>query len=159
MALTLALARHPRLLVLDEPTAALDPLARHEFMATVMEAMADDGLSVVLSSHLLTELERVTDHLILVCGGRVRLAGPVDDLLAKHRLVTARSGPVSTDPRLQVIESNVAGAQTTQLVRLASPESVLPAGCDTRSVGVEELAMAYLRTGSPAAPPLEGALA
>ena len=87
LALTLALARHPVLLVLDEPTAALDPLARHDFMATVMAAMADDGVSVVLSSHLLTELERVADHLVLLSGGRVRLDGPVDDLLAVHRLV------------------------------------------------------------------------
>ena len=100
LALTLALARHPRLLVLDEPTAALDPLARHDFMATVMAAMADDGVSVVLSSHLLAELERVTDHLVLMCGGRVRLDGPVDDLLAAHRLVTTRSGPVSSEPSL-----------------------------------------------------------
>ena len=97
LALTLALARHPLLLVLDEPTAALDPLARHDFMATVMAAMADDGVSVVLSSHLLTELERVADHLVLLSGGRVQLDGPVDDLLAVHRLVTpARAGPGRT---------------------------------------------------------------
>src|ERR1700712_1748453 len=93
LALTLALARHPRLLVLDEPTASLDPLARHDFMATVMSAMTDDGVSVVLSSHLLAELERVADHLVLMVGGRVRLAGTVDDLLGEHRLLTTRSGP------------------------------------------------------------------
>jgi ABC-2 type transport system ATP-binding protein len=158
LALTLALARHPRLLVLDEPTAALDPLARHDFMATVMAAMADDGVSVVLSSHLLAELERVTDHLVLMCDGRVCLDGPVDDLLAAHRFVTTRSGPASRNPGWEVVESSVAGAQTQQLVRLDSPESVPPPGGDVRAVGVEELAMAYLRTGSPAAPVLEGAL-
>ena len=80
LALTLALARHPRLLVLDEPTAPLDPLARHDFMATVMAAMADDGVSVVLSSHVLAELERVADYLVLISDGRVRLDGTVDDL-------------------------------------------------------------------------------
>jgi ABC-2 type transport system ATP-binding protein len=158
LALTLALARHPRLLVLDEPTAALDPLARHDFMATVMAAMADDGVSVVLSSHLLAELERVADHLVLMSGGMVRLDGPVDELLAVHRLVTTRSGPVSRDPDWQVVESSAAGAQIQQVVRLGSPDSVLPAGCDVRPVGVEELAMAYLRTSSHAAPVLEGAL-
>ena len=158
LALTLALARHPRLLVLDEPTAALDPLARHDFMATVMAAMADDGVSVVLSSHLLAELERVTDHLVLMCGGRVCLDGPVDDLLAAHRFVTTRSGPAPSSPRWEVVESSVAGAQTHQLVRLDSPESGPPPGSDSRAVGVEELAMAYLRTGSDAAPVLEGAL-
>jgi ABC-2 type transport system ATP-binding protein len=158
LALTLALARHPRLLVLDEPTAALDPLARHDFMATVMAAMADDGVSVVLSSHLLAELERVSDHLVLMAGGTVRLDGPVDDLLAVHRLVTTRSGPVSGNPRWEVVESSVAGAQTQQLVRLGSPEAALPPGCDARPVGIEELAMAYLRSSSHAAPVLEGAL-
>jgi ABC-2 type transport system ATP-binding protein len=158
LALTLALARHPRLLVLDEPTAALDPLARHDFMATVMAAMADDGVSVVLSSHLLAELERVADHLVLMSGGRVRLDGPADDLLAVHRLVTLRSGPSSDNPGWEVVESIAAGAQTQELVRLRSPEAVLPEGCHARPVGIEELAMAYLRTGSHAAAALEGAL-
>ena len=85
LALTLALARRPRLLVLDEPMAMLDPVARHDFMATVMTAMADDGVSVVLSSHVLTELERVADYLILLSQGRVQVAGEVNDLLASHR--------------------------------------------------------------------------
>ena len=159
LALTLALARHPQLLVLDEPTAALDPLARHDFMATVLGAMADDGVSVVLSSHLLTELERVADHLVLLSGGRVRLDGPVDDLLAVHRLVTTRSGPMAAEPSWEVVELTSAGAQTQQLVRLGSPDDPLPAGCDARPVGIEELAMAYLRTGSRAAGAvLEGVL-
>jgi ABC-2 type transport system ATP-binding protein len=158
LALTLALARHPQLLVLDEPTAALDPLARHDFMATVMGAMADDGVSVVLSSHLLAELERVADHLVLMSGGWVRLDGPVDDLLAVHRLVTTRSGPATHDPEWDVVESSTAGAQTQQLVRLRSPEALLPAGCHSRPVGIEELAMAYLRSSTRAAGSvLEGA--
>ena len=158
LALTLALARHPRLLVLDEPTAALDPLARHDFMATVMAAMADDGVSVVLSSHLLAELERVADHLVLLSDGRIRLHGPVDDLLAEHRLMTTRSGPVSAHPAWDVVESIAAGAQTQQLVRLQSPEVVMPPGCDARPVGIEELAMAYLRSSSRSVDPVpEGA--
>ena len=82
LALTLALARRPRLLVLDEPMAKLDPLARHDFMATVMTAVADDGVSVVLSSHVLAELERVADYLVLLSRGSVQVAGEVDDLLA-----------------------------------------------------------------------------
>jgi len=84
LALTLALARRPRLLVLDEPVAALDPVARHDFMATVLAAAAGDGISVLLSSHVLSELERVASYLVLMSGGRVRLAGEVDDLLATH---------------------------------------------------------------------------
>ena len=83
LALTLALARRPRLLVLDEPVAMLDPVARHDFMATVLAAAAD-GVSVLLSSHVLSELERVADYLILLFRGRVKLAGEVKDLLARH---------------------------------------------------------------------------
>jgi ABC-2 type transport system ATP-binding protein len=88
LALTLALARRPQLLVLDEPLAMLDPLARHDFMAGVMAAIADDGVSVVLSSHALADLERVADYLVLLSKGRVQVAGEVDDLLAGHRLLT-----------------------------------------------------------------------
>jgi ABC-2 type transport system ATP-binding protein len=82
LALTLALARRPRLLVLDEPVAMLDPVARHDFMATVLAASAAHGVSVLLSSHVLTELERVASYLILLSRGQVRLAGEVGDLLA-----------------------------------------------------------------------------
>jgi ABC-2 type transport system ATP-binding protein len=84
LALTLALARRPRLLVLDEPVAMLDPIARHDFMATVLAAATDSGVSVLLSSHVLTELERVADYLVLLARGQVRLAGAVDELLAAH---------------------------------------------------------------------------
>jgi ABC-2 type transport system ATP-binding protein len=84
LALTLALARRPKLLVLDEPVAALDPVARHDFMATVLAAASADGVSVLLSSHVLTELERVASYLVLLSHGQVRLAGAVSDLLAAH---------------------------------------------------------------------------
>src|SRR4051812_13961654 len=75
LALSLALARRPQLLVLDEPVAMLDPLARHDFMATVLAAAAEDGVSVLLSSHVLAELERVADYLVLLSRGRVQVAG------------------------------------------------------------------------------------
>jgi ABC-2 type transport system ATP-binding protein len=157
LALTLALARHPRLLVLDEPTAPLDPVARHDFMATVMTAMADDGVSVVLSSHLLAELERVADHLVLISRGRVRIDGAVEDLVAQHRVVMTRSGADVRTPDWEVIESSSAGSQTTQLVRLPSHGVPLPDDYAARAVGVEELAMAYLRQGLQPAPELAGA--
>jgi ABC-2 type transport system ATP-binding protein len=152
LALTLALARHPRLLVLDEPTAPLDPVARHDFMATVLTAMTDDGISVVLSSHMLAELERVTDYLVLISDGRVRLNDEVEDLLATHRLVTAATSDRLEDVDGEVIESTSTGAQTHQLIRLASPGASLPPDCEARAVGLEELALAYLRetTSRPA---------
>jgi ABC-2 type transport system ATP-binding protein len=88
LALTLALARRPRLLVLDEPVAMLDPVARHDFMATVLAATAADGVSVLLSSHVLAELERVADYLILLARGQVQVTGQVDDLLAARQLAS-----------------------------------------------------------------------
>lgn len=155
LALTLALARRPRLLVLDEPTASLDPLARHDFLAAVMTAMADDGVSVVLSSHILTELERVADYLVLILDGRVRLDGPVEDHLARHLLVV---GPADLPPPpdWEVVESRTTGVQTHRLVRVAVRSGPVPAGWEARPVGVEELALAYLRGGAAEARVLAG---
>jgi ABC-2 type transport system ATP-binding protein len=153
LALTLALARHPRLLVLDEPTASLDPVARHDFMATVVTAMTDDGVSVILSSHALAELERVADYLVLLTGGAVRLNGLVDDLLQQHLLVTGPAGsPV--DPRWHVVESREAGSQRILLVRVDAPGAPLPENWEARTVGVEELALAYLRESPDYARPV-----
>jgi len=90
LALTLAVAKRPELLILDEPVASLDPLARREFLQDLMESVAEQGLSVVLSSHLVADLERVCDYLIVLVASRVRVAGPVEDLLARHHLL---SGP------------------------------------------------------------------
>jgi ABC-2 type transport system ATP-binding protein len=143
LALTLALARRPQLLVLDEPTAPLDPLARHDFMATVMTAMAEDGVSVVLSSHVLAELERVADYLILISHGRVRLDGAVEDLLGRHRLLTGpRDQP--RDPGWRAVQDTSAGAQSHLLVEAVNCEST-PRGWEGRPVSLEEVTMAYLR--------------
>ena len=102
LALTLALARRPRLLVLDEPTASLDPLARHDFMAVVMTAMAEDGVSVLLSSHVLAELERVADYLVLISRGRVRIAGrgrgAAGEASAPHRTPGPFTGSAAGGP-------------------------------------------------------------
>src|SRR6266851_5131423 len=123
LALTLALARHPRLLVLDEPVAMLDPVARHDFMATVMTAMAADGVSVVLSSHVLAELERVADYLILLSRGRVQLAGEVEDLLASHRMLTGPAAEADRHAeRLSVVHARRGEAQAHLLVRTTSDD-------------------------------------
>jgi ABC-2 type transport system ATP-binding protein len=92
VALVMTLAKRPRLLLLDEPFAALDPLARRNFVAALASAVADEAgrLTVVLSSHLVTDLERVCDHLILLAGSRVQLAGDIDTLLAEQRVARKR---------------------------------------------------------------------
>jgi ABC-2 type transport system ATP-binding protein len=161
VALTVALARRPRLLILDEPLSALDPLARQDFLATVMTAMADDGVSVLLSSHALAELERVADYLLVLGGGELRLAGEVDDLLAKHQVLT---GPAADADRLvgelSAVQVKRAGAQAHLLVRDDGPEG-RPArpGWETHPVGLEELVLAYLRPagGGPSSAALYGA--
>jgi ABC-2 type transport system ATP-binding protein len=156
LALTLALARHPRLLVLDEPMAMLDPVARHDFMATVTAAMAGDGMSVVLSSHVLAELERVASYLILVSRGGVQVAGVVDDLLAGHRVLT---GPAAETGRyagqLSVVHESHAHAQAQArlLARASGAADLVPPGWEAHPVGLEELAMAYLRGSGAAALP------
>src|SRR6266700_2859749 len=144
LALTLALARRPRLLVLDEPMAMLDPLARHDFMATVITAMAEDGVSVVLSSHVLAELERVADYLILVSRGRVQVAGEVDDLLASHRMLTGPAAEADTYAEGSVVHVRRAEAQAHLLVR-ATADDPVPPGWEAHPIGLEELALAYLR--------------
>jgi ABC-2 type transport system ATP-binding protein len=153
LALTLALARRPRLLVLDEPMAMLDPVARHDFMASVMMAMAADGVSVVLSSHVLAELERVADYLILMSRGRVQLAGEVDDLLASHRLLTGPAAEADRyAERLSVVHARRGEAQAHLLVR-ATADDPVPPGWEAHPVGLEELALAYLREPATAVLP------
>jgi ABC-2 type transport system ATP-binding protein len=152
LALTLALARRPRLLVLDEPVAMLDPVARHDFMATVLTATADDGVSVVLSSHVLAELERVADYLILMSRGRVQVAGEVDGLLASHRVLTGPAAEAGRYAERPVVHVRRGEAQAHLLVR-ATADDPVPPGWEAHPVGLEELALAYLREPGAAALP------
>ena len=153
LALTLALARRPRLLVLDEPVAMLDPIARHDFMATVLMAAADDGVSVLLSSHVLAELERVADYLVLLSHGRVQVAGEVDDLLASHRVVTGPAAQADQYAELLIVVHARRGEAQTHLLVRATAEDPVPAGWEAHPVGLEELALAYLREPGAAALP------
>jgi ABC-2 type transport system ATP-binding protein len=155
VALTLALAKRPRLIILDEPLSSLDPLARHDFMAALMAAVAEDGISVVFSSHVVSELERVCDYLVVLTCGRVQVAGEVENLLDTHWLY---AGPTAQADRLvaelPVVRDRRAEAQAHLLVRTTGRPVAPPAGWETHNVGLEELILAYLR--EPAASALPG---
>ena len=143
LALTLAIAKRPELLILDEPVASLDPLARREFLQDLMEATAEQGLSVVLSSHLVGDLERVCDYLIVLVGSRVRLAGPVEELLARHHLLSGpRRDPGSLPDGMQVISASHTDVQSTLLVRTSGP--VLDPAWTVSEVTLEDLVLAYM---------------
>lgn len=143
LALTLAIAKRPKLLLLDEPVASLDPLARRQFLQDVMEFTAEHAVSVVLSSHLIADLERVCDYLILLAEGRLRLAGEVDELLATHRRL---SGPYRDQARLpagqQVIEESHTARQSTLLARAEQP--IVDPTWSVEEVSLEDVVLAYM---------------
>jgi ABC-2 type transport system ATP-binding protein len=141
VALTLALAKRPRLLILDEPVASLDPLARRDFMQTLMAIVADDQLTVLLSSHNIAELERVCDHLVVVAGGRVQLAGAIEDLLAAHRVLTGpNTGSLAGPDVVHILR----GSRHAQVVARTGGAEPIP-GWHAQSIGLEELVLAYLQ--------------
>jgi ABC-2 type transport system ATP-binding protein len=145
LALTLAMARRPRLLLLDEPLASLDPLARQEVLGWLMTCVAEDGLSVVFSSHVIAELERVATYLVVLSQGQVQVAATVDSLLDSHLALT---GPVEGVGRLAgqvpVITTQRAGRQAQVLART----DAAPPGWAGRPVTMEELVLGYLREPS-----------
>jgi ABC-2 type transport system ATP-binding protein len=150
LALTLAIAKRPELLLLDEPVASLDPLARREFLQGLMEAVAEHELSVVLSSHLVADLERVCDYLIVLTGGRVQVAGQTDRLLATHHLLTgARRDPARLPASQQVIQASHTDRQSTILVRTDAP--VLDPAWTVSAVGLEDLVLAYMSQAAASA--------
>ena len=143
LALTLAVAKRPELLILDEPVASLDPLARREFLQYLMESVGEQSLSVVLSSHLVADLERVCDYLIVLVGSRVQVAGPVEELLATHHLLSGpRRDPGSLPDGMRVISASHTDVQSTLLVRTSGP--VLDPAWMVSGVGLEDLVLAYM---------------
>ncbi|HEY1824383.1 MAG TPA: ABC transporter ATP-binding protein [Acidimicrobiales bacterium] len=157
VALALALARRPELLVLDEPLARLDPLARHEVMAAVMSAVADEGLTVIFSSHVVSELERVADHLILMSDGRIQMSGEIDDLLARHVILSGPTNDVeSVAQSCTIVHSQRAGRHTQLVARVETPGDA-PSGWVSESPSLDELVLAYLR--EPTATAMSGPMA
>jgi len=148
LALTLALAKRPELLLLDEPVASLDPLARRDFLRGLMEAVAEHATSVVLSSHLIADLERVCDYLIVLVASQVRIAGEVSALLAAHRRLSGpRRDPGTLPAGQDVIEESHTDKQSTLLVRTGLVRTGGPVhdpAWTVTPVSLEELVLAYL---------------
>ena len=154
LALAVAIGKRPDLLVLDEPVAALDPLARREFLADLME-LAADGLSIVLSSHLMGDVERICDHLVVLSDGKLSVNGEVEGLLASHKILV---GPRTDSDRLPsdqvLIRESHTDRQTTLLVRTSAP--ILDPRWIVTDIGLEELVLAYMASpmSAPSGRPL-----
>jgi ABC-2 type transport system ATP-binding protein len=143
LALTLAIAKRPELLILDEPVASLDPLARREFLQGLMEFTADQQVSVVLSSHLVADLERVCDYLVVLVASRVRVAGEVDSLLAAHHLVTGpRRDPAALPAGWEVVTASHTHRQSTLLVRTEAP--IHDPAWTVSQVSLEDMVIGYM---------------
>ncbi|HET9944905.1 MAG TPA: AAA family ATPase, partial [Actinomycetes bacterium] len=143
LALTLGLAKRPQLLILDEPVASLDPLARREFLQILMEAVAEHELSVVLSSHLVSDLERVCDHLVVLVESAVRVAGEVETLLGTHHRLTGPRRDTGTLPSGQhVVSAHHTERQSTLVVRTDAP--ILDPAWTVGRLGLEDLVLAYM---------------
>jgi ABC-2 type transport system ATP-binding protein len=153
LSLTIALAKRPELLLLDEPVASLDPLARREFLGLMMSTVAGHDVSIVLSSHLVSDIERVCDYLIVLVHSRVRVAGEIEELLATHhRLVGARSADDAAPVNQTVIAASVTDRQRLLVVRSDGP--VVEPGWIIESVNLEDLVLAYMGQGAVRQDPL-----
>jgi len=149
VALTMCLAKKPELLLLDEPVAALDPLAREDLMQILLQSVEDDGTTVLLSSHAVTDLATVCDYVIILSASQVQFAGELDHVLGVHRLLI---GPVdSVSPTLDgatIISSVIAGRQSTMLVRAEMP--IVNPSWEVFEPTLEEIVLAYLRADATA---------
>ena len=153
LALTVAAGKMPELLILDEPVASLDPLARRGFLNHLMESVAENGTGVILSSHLVSDLERVCDYLIVLVSSRVRLAGEVDQVIAAHhRIVCTRREPDALPAGLQVVSAEHTDRQSTFVVRTDAP---LPAGdWAADPLSMEDLVLTYMEIAAPGPGPV-----
>jgi ABC-2 type transport system ATP-binding protein len=149
VALVMALAKRPDLLLLDEPVSALDPLARREFLQLVMEAVAEDGLTVLLSSHIIGDLERVCDYLVILSRSQVQLAGDIDHVVEKHRLLVGpRTDSEAVAHIHNVVQETHSARQTSLLVRTNG--HIWDPSWQVADVSLEEIVLAYLGQDSGA---------
>jgi ABC-2 type transport system ATP-binding protein len=143
VALAVAVAKRPRLLVLDEPVASLDPLARREFLRALQDAATEDGLTVLLSSHIIADLEQVCDYLIILSAARVQLAGDIEAITRTHWMVSVpRQEAAALASAYTVVETVPAGARAQVLARTDAVAE--HAGWDARGATLEEIVIGYL---------------
>jgi ABC-2 type transport system ATP-binding protein len=154
LALALALGKRPQLVLLDEPFAGLDPLAGREFLQLLMDGVAETSATVVIASHVIADIERVCDHIVLLTGGGVRLEGNVEELLESHRVLMGPRRPLGAIRGVSsVVRERYSGRQLTLLVRGDGP--IVDPSWTVERVGLEELLLAYMapdRLPTPAPP-------
>ena len=143
VALTLALARHPTFLLLDEPLSDLDPLAREQFLKDLMTEVATTGMSIMFSSHTISELEKVCDYLILIVGGEVRLCESIERIIETHKMIACAPAKLEHREDIEIIERKLGSRFATHLVRVNNP--LLPAYLETQPSRLEDIVLAYLR--------------
>ena len=143
LALALALGKRPRLVLLDEPFASLDPLAARELLGLLMDGVAELSATVVVASHVVADIQRVCDHIVLVSGGGVRLEGDVEELLESHRLLTGPRRPLGSIHGVrEVVRERYSGRQLTLLVVTDGP--IVDPSWTVHPVSLEELLLAYM---------------
>ena len=150
VALALILAKQPKLLLLDEPVAALDPLARRNFLGILTDGVAAGGLTVVLSSHLVMDMERVCDHIVMLSSSHVQLCGDIDELLAEHKILVGPSKDTTAIERSHhVVQVTRTPRQTTMLVRLNGP--IIDPAFQVSDVSLEDVVLGYMGEDAPPA--------
>jgi ABC-2 type transport system ATP-binding protein len=145
LALVLALAKHPDLLLLDEPIVGFDPLARRDFLQLLMETVAENGTAVLLSSHILGDLERVCDSIMVLIGGKVQLSDTIEKVLESHRVII---GPVNEEMLVSCVHSVIDRSRTEKqvatLVKLDAP-LVLSDLWSVHEPSLEEIVLGYMQ--------------
>lgn len=143
VALTLAIARHPDLLLLDEPLSSLDSLARQQFLSELMTSVATTSMSVIFSSHSIYELEKVCDYLILVVGGEVQLCDSLDRIVESHRMIACAPGELDDYSDIEIIERKLGTRFSTHLIKVKNLLS--RSALESHPTSLENIVLAYLR--------------
>lgn len=142
LALAMALGKRPDLLVLDEPLAGLDPVARTETIGTLMATVADRGTTVLMSSHVVADIDGVCDRVVVLGEGRVRLAAEIEPAMAEHRILVGATHQIGALDGLEVVELRRDDDEFTALVRNAT---LAVPGFLRQAPSLEELLLGYLR--------------